>query len=414
MNSVGLISLHSSPLATLGLSNAGGMNLYVSHLAEGLAARGIRVDVFTRRTDRQSPDTVITPAGVRIINITAGPARSLPKTVLPLHVPAFAEGMQHFAADQGISYDILHSHYWLSGLAATQWREGASTPLVHMFHTLSRVKEFYFGVPDPSDTVLRADGERRIIEDADAIIGATPEELALMERLYGRAPARYAVVPPGVDTDLFRPLGREPSRRELGIDADRVVLFVGRVDRIKGIDVLLRSVAAYAAGSPHRLRLVVVGGANEGRSGELARFRKLAASLGIGAIVDFVGAVPPTRLPVYYSAADICAVPSAYESFGMVATEAMACQTPVVAFRVGGLANTIRDGQTGFLATPGIPANFTAKLCAALDSDALDAMGRQARLSIQRFTWDSIVDRTLDVYERVQAVTRSSRRACGG
>lgn len=414
MDTVGLISMHSSPLATLGLRDAGGMNLYVSHLAEGLAARGIQVDIFTRRTDQHSPDTIATPSGARIVNLTAGPKRPLPKSILPLHVPAFAGALQRFSADQGTSYDVLHSHYWLSGLAALQARGTGSTALVHMFHTLSRVKEFHFGEPDPSDTILRFDGERQVIEAADTIIGATPDELALMEKLYGRTPAHYAVVPPGVDTDLFSPLDRDQSRSELGINAERVILFVGRVDRIKGIDTLLRSVAACVQDMPHRLQLLVVGGTNEAARGDMTRFRKLATGLGIGSIVDFVGAVPPDRLPLYYSAADICAVPSAYESFGMVATEAMACQTPVVAFRVGGLAYTVKDGQTGFLAAPGISSDFTMKLRAALESGSLDAMGRQARLSVQRFTWDSIVERTLEVYDRVRETSHCPRRACHG
>jgi D-inositol-3-phosphate glycosyltransferase len=411
---VGLISMHSSPLATLGLKDAGGMNLYVSHLAEGLAERGVQVDIFTRRTDRHSPDTITTPSAVRIVNLTAGPKRPLPKSILPLHVPAFADALHRFSADQRTPYEVLHSHYWLSGLAALQARASDSPPMVHMFHTLSRVKQFYFGAPDPADTILRFDGERQVIEAADAIVGATPDELPLMEKLYGRVPAQYAVVPPGVDTDLFRPLDRAQSRSELGIDADRVILFVGRVDRIKGIDTLFRSVAAYVQSTPRRVRLLVVGGATEAADGEMARFRKLATGLGIGSIVDFVGAVPSNRLPLYYSAADICAVPSAYESFGMVATEAMACQTPVVAFRVGGLAYTVKDGQTGFLASPGITSEFTDKLRVALDSDSLDTMGRQARLSVQRFAWDSIVDRTLDVYDRVRETSRCSPRACGG
>lgn len=414
MDTIGLISMHSSPLATLGLSDAGGMNAYVSHLAEGLASRGLRVDIFTRRTDRDSRSEVVTPSGARVIQLSAGPRRSLPKSVLPLHVPAFAAALVRYSAEQRVSYDVLHSHYWLSGLAALQAQSSLGAPLVHMFHTLSKVKEFHFGVPDPSDTILRFDGERRIIEAADAVIGATADELPLMERLYSRRPERYAVVPPGVDMAVFRPLGQRVSRRELGIDADRVIVFVGRVDRIKGIDTLLRSVAACKELTSRSLRLLIVGGTKDDESGELARFRKLTGALGITSLVEFVGAVPPSRLPLYYSAADICAVPSAYESFGMVATEAMACQTPVVAFRVGGLAHTVKDGQTGFLAAPGVATDFTAKLLTALESDSLEAMGRQARLSVQRFTWDSIVDRTLDVYNRVREVSHASRHACCG
>ncbi len=410
MDRVALLSMHSSPLAPPGLASAGGMNLYVRHLADGLAERGVEVDIFTRRASRDDPPLVVLASGAHVVHLDVGPARILPKNAIAVHVPAFAEAIRRHAADHRISYDVIHSHYWLSGLAALQLAIDHCSPLVHMFHTLSKVKEFYFGSPDSADTFFRPDGERRIIEGADAIIGATPEELQLMEKLYGRSPTLYAVAPPGVDTTTFRPLDRDACRQELGLGPERVILFVGRVDRIKGLDTLLYSVAACTTAADRGVRLLVVGGSRDAETGEIPRLRRLASTLGIAPDVRFVGSVSPDRLPVYYNAADLCAIPSAYESFGMVATEAMACGTPVVGFRVGGLAGTIQDAQTGFLAEPGIVTDFTAKLRMALESTDLAAMGVHACWSVQRYSWDSVVDRTLDVYERV-SVSYPPRRS---
>ncbi len=405
MKSAALVSMHTSPLAAPGLSDAGGMNLYIRRLADDLARAGLQVDVFTRRADTRTPPIALTSSGVRVVHLQAGPLRPLPKSVLPMHVPAFSEELLQFARRNRARYDVIHSHYWLSGLAALEVRPVLEIPHVHMFHTLSRVKEFYCGLPDPADTIHRFDGERRIIHQADAIVGATVEEEVLMDRLYGRRPNSFAVIPPGVDLATFRPLDKDVARRSLGIDADRVIVFVGRMDRIKGLDTLLRSMAELSNTLPYRLRLLVAGGAQRGNGAGLSHYRDLAGLLGIGDNVTFLGSIPPGKLPTYYAAADVCAVPSAYESFGMAAAEAMACGRPVVGFGVGGLAHTVRDGQTGFLAAPGNSQDFTEKLTAALTSTELDSMGRQARISMQRFSWDMVAQRTLELYQQTERAT---------
>jgi D-inositol-3-phosphate glycosyltransferase len=230
-----------------------------------------------------------------------------------------------------------------------------------------------------------------------------------MERLYGRAPAAYAVIPPGVDGRLFRPLDQGESRRMLGVDADKVILFVGRLDPIKGLNLVIRDVGELVPFLPYQLKVLVVGG--ETSRGRVARYRRLATRVGLENVVDFRGVVPERDLPRYYAAADVCALPSAYESFGMAALESMSCQTPVVAFGVGGHADTIRDGETGFLARAGQPADYTRKLREALRSDGLETMGRRARLSVQRFTWKATADRTVELYKRL---ARGHASACCG
>jgi D-inositol-3-phosphate glycosyltransferase len=396
---VGILSLHSSPLAPLGSTDAGGMNLYVRRLAEQLQMLDIQADVFTRRTDPRVPEIAYSDAGSRVIHLPAGPARPLPKSLLPLRIPALVRAFQAFTEREGIEYDVLHSHYWLSGLAALRCREDSGTPVVHMFHTLAKVKEDYFGWSDPADSALRDDGERCLIHAADAVVGATESERCEMERLYGRSPREFRAIPPGVDVEIFRPQDKQKSRDALGIDAERVILFVGRLERIKNLHVLLKAVADLSRDLP--CRLVVVGGSSNQKAG--AELKSVARRLGIAQAVDFRGVVGQSELPRYYSAADICAIPSAYESFGMAALESMACQTPVVAFAVGGLATTIKDGKTGFLAEPGSTIDFADKLRHALQSAELDSIGRQARLSVQRFTWPTVAQRTLDLYQRVKA-----------
>lgn len=400
---VAMFSLHSSPLAPLGGADAGGMNYYVYRLALELGERGLQVDVFTRRTDGHVADTVSLGCGARLIHLSAGPHRPLPKSVLPLHLPAMVNAFRRFMVREQAEYQVLHSHYWMSGLAAARYRVQSNdeVPLVHMFHTLAKLKAFYSGTEDADDSALRSDGERCLIGRADTVVGATEAELQDMSRLYARTPAHFAVIPPGVDLEVFRPHGRVESRRQLRIDADRVILFVGRLDRLKGVDVLLRAAASLPAGIKHGLKIVLVGGEPASTTRSESRHHALARRLGLAEIVEFRGKVPQSQLPAYYSAADICAVPSAYESFGMVATEAMACQTPPVAFAVGGLAATIVHGRTGFLATPGNNREYSARLLEGLTSERLDEMGRRARITVQRYTWSLTADRTQNLYREV-------------
>jgi D-inositol-3-phosphate glycosyltransferase len=397
---VALLSIHSSPLAPAGSGYAGGMNVYVRRIADGLARTGVEVDVFTRRTDPRSEPVIWLGPGTRLIHVPAGPARVLPKSVLPLHVPRVVASIRDFTEKENLRYDVLHSHYWLSGLVGARVRDDDRAPHVHMFHTLSRVKELHLGSPDPTDSALRGDGERCVINAADAVVGATLEEREYMERLYGRSPREYDVIPPGVDFLDRQPLPQDESRQALGLEADRVVLFVGRFDRIKRLDILLSSFAEVADSARDRARLVMLG--QDGGKQE-KHVRTMITRLGLQSSVELRGVVPHEDLPTYYAAADVLAMPSVYESFGMAALESMACETPVVAFNAGGLATVIRDGRTGFLARSGDRNHFSQKLHAALAHEDLARVGRRARMSIQGLTWDATVEKTLQLYDRLQA-----------
>ena len=413
MRRVALLSLHSSPIAAPGRRpDVGGMNLYVRRLADGLANLGIEVDVFTRRTDPQSPEIVHVDSGARLIHLAAGPARRLPKSVLPMHINSMVASFEGFMERERLSYDVLHSHYWISGLVAMRHRVrlGASVPFITMFHTLARLKSHYSGEADRSDSALRIDGERCLIGRADVVVGATEAEHHDMARLYGRQPAAYATIPPGVDFELFRPVDRAFSRRILGIEADRVIVFVGRQDPLKGLGILVHSIAELPVHLRTGMKVIIIGGGDGpgGRPG-----RKLATfvgRLGLQDIVRMEGHVEQYRLPLYYSAADICAVPSAYESFGMAAVEAMACGTPVVAFRVGGLATTVRDGVTGFLAPSTDGKAYAETLRGALEHPERSVLGCRARLSVQRYSWAAVTARTAELYEEAAEQYGRGRR----
>ncbi len=411
---VALVCLHTSPLARIGSVDAGGMNVYVLRLAEGLGDLGIKVDIFTRRHDRATPAIIEVRNGLRVVHVEGGPARHVPKKLLPLHIPSTVRSIREFVVSEDLRYDVWHSHYWLSGLAAMRVRDDPRTPVIHMFHTLFKAKERFLGFQDGSDSALRLDAERCLMTSVDAVVGATAGEAELMRDLYARSPAHFEVIPCGVDLKAFRPYDKVESRRYLKLGGERLVLFVGRVDRIKGLETLLRVVAAVRNSSGQDVRIVVLGEHGQARGTTARSYRQLAASLGIGHAVDFRGIVPHEELARYYSATDVCAVPSAYEAFGMVAIESMACQTPVVAFDVGGLSSTIEDGKTGFLARPGDEHDFVRALTEGLFSPHITAMGRQARFSMQPYDWSRITAQTLSVYERaVFARLRIGARAAG-
>lgn len=394
---VGILSLHSSPLAPLGSADAGGMNYYVSRLSDELSARGLAVDVFTRRTSTDVPLVVHRDSGVRVVHIEAGPVAPIRKDMLPLYVPDMLSSLRAWEADQPEPYDVWHSHYWISGVTALRLRGNSEAPVVHMFHTMARVKEHYFdGALMESD--FRLHGERCVIGGADVIIGATSLEYDQFHSLYERTPAAFKIIPPGVDLDVFSPHDRLESRKRLGIEAERVILFVGRPDRIKGLGILLSTFSRLPEGLRQGTRLIVVGDAASWASSDGRDVQERVQVLGLSEHVDLRGSVPQNELSAYYAAADITAMPSAYESFGMVASESMACSTPVVGFDVGGLATIIRDGQTGYLARTGDLDAFARTLERALLDPERDAVGRRARLSVQRYSWNRTAADTLATY----------------
>ena len=397
-----MISVHTSPLATLGGTDAGGMNVYIRGLSCHLARRGWSVDIFTRRT---SPDTVeqqtICP-GVTVIAIDAGPPVPLDKDELFPLLPAFAEEMTRHKLRLGLRYDVVHAHYWLSGWTAHLIKRSWGTPFVQMFHTTSRLK----AGSEPAKPELRADVERRLVALADSIIAANPDERTDLIRRQGAPAAKTCTIPPGVDCQLFCPGDRLAARRSLSLPAhEPIVLFVGRIDPIKGIDTLLEALALLRAGTGPPPTLLLLGGDLGGDGapmGPLADVQRQVRSLGMDSAVVFAGAQPQDRLPAFYRAADVVAVPSRYESFGLVAVEALACGTPVVASRTGGLPFIIDEERSGLLVPPNDPTALAAALRRVLlDRPLHDALASAAANSVQRFSWPTVADAILGVYDRL-------------
>jgi D-inositol-3-phosphate glycosyltransferase len=398
------ISVHTSPLASLGGKDAGGMNVYVRELSCNVANLGLPVDVFTRRTSVDAPEVTEICKGVILVNITAGPHEPVDKNSLYRLLPEFAEQMVLYGLRAGARYDVAHAHYWLSGWTAHLLKRYWELPFTVMFHTTAHMKNRVSPVAE-HETRLRAHKERRLVTLADSIIAANPDERAdLIWRQ--RAPSeRICTIPPGVDVELFRPLDRSDARTTLGFDNDgQIVLFVGRIDPIKGIDTLLGSFARVVQEHPGALLAIVGGDLDEHQRpiGPLDSVQRGASRIGIADRIRFFGSQPQNRLPLFYSAADVVCVPSRYESFGLVAVEAMACGAPVVASRAGGLIFTIEDGVTGFLAPIDDPEGHARAVSTILSEPALGArMGLNGHLTAQKFSWHAVASSVIHVYQRL-------------
>jgi D-inositol-3-phosphate glycosyltransferase len=399
------------------------MNVYVRDLSRELGRRGIAVDCFTRSQNPDIPRVShrLGPNG-RVIHIPAGPEEPYDKAQIVDHLPQFVAGVRDFARREGLAYDVVHSHYWLSGLAGRELRSAWDTPIVQMFHTLGHMKNSVASSREEWEPERRIEGEAEVMSFADRLVAATPLERAQMVWLYGADASQITVVPPGVDLSVFQPLPPQEARRELGVPTERhIVLFVGRIEPLKGIDTLLRAMALVVPGIPcwqEQVSVIIVGGAPgagvEKVHAELARLESLRAELGIQDLVTFQGAEDQDRLIYYYSAADLVVMPSHYESFGMVALEAMACGTPVVASKVGGLAYNVRDGETGFLVPHRDPEALAAKIRLLLcDGQLREQMSGQALRWAQQYGWPTVADQLLQLYEEVQPVSRLVAKISG-
>jgi len=395
MCNIAVVSVHTSPLARPGTRDSGGMNVYIRELSRQLCRRAHTLDIFTRRTDHESPDVIEIDDRTRVIQIDAGPPDA-EKGSLQRYLPEFRCGVIRFQEEQGRSYDLVHSHYWLSGWVGQALKARWNVPHVIMFHTLGEAKNrSHLSEREPDDRIA---GERLVAQGADRVICASEGERRILIDHYGVSPQRAVQVPCGVDTDHFRPMSRAGVRRRLGLPQDEpVLLYVGRIEPLKGIDILIRA----AAQTEGRFRLLVVGG--DGKDAERKEeLRRLAQELGIAGNVIFQDAVSHDRLPLYYNAADVCVVPSYYESFGLVALEAMACGVPVVASRVGGLLETVQDGRTGYLVPWRCPEPFAERLELLLANEPLRrSLGRMARGAVERFRWTEVATRVENVYHEL-------------
>jgi D-inositol-3-phosphate glycosyltransferase len=403
-----MISVHSSPIAQLGGKEAGGMNVYVRELSRELGRRGIGVDIFTRSQDSGAPTMVALDRGVRVINLHTGPSVPYDKNWVLDYMPEFVNRARCFADGQDLTYDLIHSHYWLSGEAALSLRRSWGVPVVHMFHTLGAMKNQVARGAEERETNRRIAVERRLLESADAIVAATPLDRAQMVWHYGAEAERVRVVPCGVDLRRFHPRDMAGARAALDLPPPphRLLLLVGRIEPLKGIDALIQALALLFERRPEwrgALTALVVGGHGEGErarwNAEQRRLDALRGELGVADALRFVGARAQDQLPLFYAAADIVTMPSHYESFGMAALEGLACGRPVVATSAGGPAFVVEDGASGLLTPPGNATALADKIERLLADDQLHArMGQAAAERAQRFGWPSIACDILRVY----------------
>jgi len=394
MCKIAVISFHTSPLALPGTRDSGGMNVYVRELARYLGEDGHHLDIFTRQESPQSSPVERIGATVRLIRVPAGPWQAQ-KDELYQYLPQFVRGITQFAQEEREPYQLIHSHYWLSGWAGQMLKARWGIPHIIMFHTLGEVKRMSAGGHEPRH---RLEAERSIAQEADYVICSTQQEAEILHRLYEVARHRLQVIPCGADTELFRPLEQQEARRQLSLPSDKfIVLFVGRLEPIKGLDWLLKALRLL----PSRAVLVIVGG-DERDQGARDRILSLARALGIEDRLTLRPAIPHEQLPLWYNAADVCAIPSRHESFGMVAIEAMACGIPVVASRVGGLQETVAHGETGYLVWPPGPEGLAHYIGILLANASLrQSMGKAAARRAQAYRWQKVAAQVEALYRRV-------------
>jgi len=410
---IAMLSVHACPLAKLGGRDSGGMNVYVRELARELAKRGVEIDVFTRWREPDDPRIQTLAPGARVIHIPSGPVRYIPKLEVYERIGDFTAQVADHIEAEGRSYDLIHSHYWLSAVVARDLARRWSLPRIQMFHTLGLVKREVMDEDIDGESEARIAVEREAARESDGLVAASEIEASELMQLYGADPERICVVPCGVDPDVFRPMRQADARAALGRDqCERLVLFVGRIEQIKGIDVLLESLGLLFGKRPDlrsEICLLVVGGAldpgdDAPETEKVLELRRLVHEHRMEDNVDFVGSLDQPRLAQWYAAADVCAVPSLTESFGLVALESMACGTPVVATRVGGLQTVVQHGESGLL----VPAGDHRALAEAIERVLTDHRLRMhlahgARERAELFTWSRVGDGIESLYQRVLA-----------
>jgi D-inositol-3-phosphate glycosyltransferase len=387
------------------------MNVYVREITRHLGELGIHVDVFTRSQNEHVPHVLHDLGyGNRIVHIPAGPEFPLPKKELVNYLPEFVEGIKSFAVSKGISYDLVHSHYWMSGLAAIELKKNWGTPIIHMFHTLGLMKNRVAQAPEEMEGEYRINGEREVLKAADRIIAATTAESVQLLWLYQADDNKVLVIPPGVDVCKFYPIPPDEAKDYIGVPpCGRMLLFVGRMEPLKGLNVLIEAISIMRRNEllkDNPFCLVIIGGDRddgvEQTDVELSRIKLLTEQYALIDMVTFLGNRSQDSLPYYYSAAEAVVVPSQYESFGMVALEAMACGTPVVASQIGGLAYLVQDGVTGYTVPVDDPNELAKRITSLLvDTNLRNQMGNQAVKLAQEYAWEKIAEKLVQVYENL-------------
>jgi D-inositol-3-phosphate glycosyltransferase len=414
---IAVISMHTSPTASLGQNGNGGLNVYVREVCTAFSDRGVATDIFTRRQTPDDPAIESLAPLSRVIYLPAG--RSLDKYSLYNEVPGFAQGIRTFANKEQIGYDLLYSHYWLSGEVACLLRPDMGAGWAHIAHTLGLVKNRTLASGARPEPALRIRIEGEIAQQADLLIASTADESDDLIQSYGADADHAYVVAPGIDLATFQPLDRDEARRKIGYGPGRLLLFVGRLERLKGVEVAIRALALLGDRDHGDLRLIVLGedaregGARDGDESEKERLKSVASSLGVRDRVDFLGSVAHHELPYFYAAADACVMPSYSESFGLVALEAQACGRPVIASGVSGLRSVVRDEVSGYLIDGDDPAAYAERIGRLLANPELARqMGRRGRLLAQRFSWTRTADRLESLFDNV--IERGQERVQAG
>ena len=385
---IAMVSAHSCPVGNLGTKDTGGMSVYIRELARQLGKQGHLIDIFTRVHDPKDPQIINLGQNARLIHLEAGEIKNIQKLIVYAHLPDFIYNLENFKKDNGLQYDLIFSHYWLSGLVGEQLQQRWNVPHITMFHTLGAVKNTLgLGRGEPE---LRIESERDLAQNCHYIIAPTEKEKEELIHHYQASPSRIGVVPCGVNLEQFNLVSKESARQHLGFGNDKIILFVGRIDPLKGIDRLIQEIPYLQ--NIQGLRLLVIGGGEQNQP-EIEQLQKLAAELNIQNSVAFLGLIKHEQLPYFYSAADVCVVPSYYESFGLVALESLACGTPVVATDVGNLRSVIRQGETGDVVTDNAPGHLADKIALLLSRPITDTeSARLIRASVNGFSWSNIAE----------------------
>jgi len=404
---IAMLSYHTCPLATLGGKDTGGMNVYVRDLTRYLGQLGVHVDVYTRSQDEHVPHVLHDLGyGNRVVHIPAGKEVPLPKQEWQNYLPEFTTNILEFASTKCIQYDLIHSHYWLSGIAARDLQAAWKVPIVHMFHTLGVMKQRVARINEETEGEYRLKGERDVLGISDRIVVSTPAEFAQLQWLYQCDTRKVTIIPPGVDTSRFYPIPKDEAKEYIGLSTQQpILLYVGRIEPLKGIDTLIQALAIMRR-SGSEVCLTIIGGDPEDstydRDSEVSRLKTISEQAGVADVITFLGKRSQDSLPYYYSAAEAVVVPSHYESFGMVALEAMACGVPVVASQVGGLAFLVQDGVTGFTVPVDEPEALADRLMRCVNQpDLQNQLGRQAADLAGEYAWEKIAARMLNLYRQV-------------
>ena len=394
---IAMLSVHSCPVGTLGSRDTGGMSVYIVELASALGKLGHLVDVYTRVHDPRDRQIYALGKDVSLIHLKAGEDEPIHKLAVYPHLPDFACGLEAFRKENNLQYDIVFSHYWLSAWVGEYLQQWWHIPHLTMFHTLGAVKNSTgIGEDEPE---LRTETEKELARSCYHIIAPTEREKEGIVQHYGASPEKISVVPCGVNLELFRPVDKDKAKRELELGSDRIILFVGRIEAVKGIEQLVRAVSYLQNKSSSRL--VIIGG-DDASHVETQKLRGLARELGIEVKITFVGSVRQERLPYFYSAADVCVISSYYESFGLVALESLACGTPVVATDVGGSKSIIREGETGYVVADNEPHHLAEKIDLLLSRRSPDINSALSiRASVSRYSWPNIAEAIVGEFQNV-------------